>query len=219
MKIAIEDLGEVHDTLILEIGDEQTVLEEAEKWYYGYVDRADVVLRHARKSMKSDVELVTPSSVKIKKLEVPKFNSSHKSYFKWKSTFERYTSGLDAAIKYDYLLSCTQGGSNEYVNNKSTYSEAISKLDNVFGNVHEIIRILLDEIRRIPPVKEFDFKAFENFSYQVNNFRDRLIKMKLTHEVENKYVLNELERKLCHNDLHKWLDSLKDDIDDRKVQM
>ena len=120
---------------------------------------------------------------------------------------------MDNDTKYDYLLSCTDGKAYEYVSNQRTYEDAIGKLDKEFGNVHEIMKILLDEIRVIPRLKESEFTAFENLSFKVNNFRDKLIEMGLQEEVENKYVLNEIEDKLCKDDLHKWLDSLGDEID------
>ena len=83
---------------------------------------------------------------------------------------------------------------------------------------YKIMKILLEEIRDIPRLKESEFTAFENLSFKVNNFRDKLIEMGLQEEVENKYVLNEIEDKLCKDDLHKWLDSLGDEIDSRRVE-
>ena len=49
-------------------------------------------------------------------------------------------------------------------------------------------------------------KFFERFSFQVNNFRDRLMEMGLINEIENTYVLHEIEGKMNNADLEKWLE-------------
>ena len=162
-----------------------------------------------------DTKNVIPN-IRIQKLQVPKFDNSPTSYFKWKLTFERYMKQFDDETKYDYLYSYTEGISHEYVMNKSNYKDAIAILDEKFGNKHIILKSLLDEIRYLPVVKRGDYKTFENLAFKVNNFRDRLIEMSLGNEVENSYILQELESKLCSEDLYKWFGSLKD-VNHRKV--
>ena len=84
--------------------------------------------------------------------------------------------------------------------------------------MHEIMKILLDEIRCLPRMREFEYSAFEHLSFKVNNFRDRLIEMRLHEDFENKYILNEIESKLHKDDLHKWLVSQGDAVDGRRVE-
>ena len=144
----------------------------------------------------------------MKKLEIPTFNSDPKMYHKWKQTFLRYTSNYDEEAKYDYLLSHTEGEANRYIANRREFSEAIEKLDEKFGNIHDIMGILTDEIKAISLVHKGDFKGFESLTLKVNDFQDRLILMGKEHEVENSFILKEIEGKL-----QKWLESQGEDVD------
>ena len=84
---------------------------------------------------------------------------------------------MEDETKYDYLFLHTGGKAHEYVSNKSVYSEAMAMLDEKFVNKHVILKLLLDDIRRLPMVTRDNFNAFENISFKVCNFRDRLIEM------------------------------------------
>ena len=86
-----------------------------------------------------------------------------------------------------------------------------------FGDKHFILKLLLEDIKSIPLVKSGDFIGFEKLSFRVNNFRDRLIEMGLINEVENSFVLNEIENKLDTPGLHKWLESLNHNVGQRRV--
>ena len=57
-----------------------------------------------------------------------------------------------------------------------------------------ILKALLDELRCLPVVKGGDYTVFEDLAFKVNNFRGRLIEMSLRDEVENSYILQELEK-------------------------
>ena len=59
------------------------------------------------------------------------------------------------------------------VSNKRTYLDAMKSLELKFGNIHMIMRLLIEDIKSIPFVKKGDFKAFEKFSFSVNEFKDR----------------------------------------------
>ena len=143
--------------------------------------------------------------IKFKKLEIPKFNSDPKNFFKWKEKFERFTGHLDANSKYDYLFASTMGLAHHYVANKSDYNEAMERLIEKYGNVHMIMGILLEEIKAIPVVRKGDFRAFEQLTFKINDFSDRLKLMGLANEADNNYILKELEEKLNAEDTQKWL--------------
>ena len=67
-------------------------------------------------------------------------------------------------------------------------------------------------------VRKGDFRGFERLTYEANNYRDRLLEMGCGAESENSYVLKELESKLCTEDIQKWLESMGDRMDERKVE-
>lgn len=80
----------------------------------GYIDE----LKEPEKAKKT-------TSIKVKKLDVPKFDSDPKSYYKWKETFLRYTKEFEDEARYDYLFSHTEGEAHSYVANRCTFYEAI----------------------------------------------------------------------------------------------
>ena len=111
LKDAMENLGEAQDTVINLITDDEEKpkkLEEAEKWYYSYDDRVNNIIKKALKPEvgAGDTKNVIPN-IRIQKLQVPKFDNSPTSYFKWKLTFEMYMKQFDDETKYDYLYSYT----------------------------------------------------------------------------------------------------------------
>ena len=158
------------------------------------------------------------TSVKLKKLDVPKFNGDPRSFYKWKNIYERYTKNLSNEMKYDYLLASTEGEAKRYVENRLTYEAAIQKLEEKFGNIHMIMGILIDEIKSLPIVRKGDFRTFEQLSLRVNDFHDRLILMGRVDDAENSYVLKEIESKLNNEDVQRWLESCGDNVDFRKVK-
>ena len=189
-----------------------------EDWYYEYVKKANQAMQKASAYDGGSSSSRSSNEIKIEKLKLPKFDSSPKTYFKWKKTFERYLKDRDDETKYDYLLTHVEGEAKEYVANKSSYGDAIAKLDEKYGNKHYIMKLLLEDVRKLPTAAIGNFAAFEKLSFQVNNFSDRLIEMGLKEEVENSYVLHEIESKLNSPDLERWLESLQENVDKRTVE-
>ena len=175
----------------------------------------------AREYLDTDAQTspIAPSTyVKIQKLKIPLFESHPRKYLKWKETFERYTVNLSDEVKYDYLVESTKGDAHNYVSNTSNYRDAIAKLDKQYGNKNLIMTLLIDDVRSLPPVRKGDFKGFEKLAYETNKFRNRLLEMGHEAEVENTYILKEIESKLNYDDLQKWLESTGDNVDNRKVE-
>ena len=218
VKESMEALGEAQDAYVSLLGEDQANMDAADGWYYEYDDRVNQAIMKANLLMdpSAGIKGKTPVSVKIEKLQLPKFNSSPKNYFKWKSTFERYLQGYDEKAKYDYLLSHTTGRANKYVASKSTYLEAIGILEDKYGNKHVILKMLLEEIRSLAVAKKGDFDAFENLAFKASTFCDRLIEMNMDSEVESSYILHELESKMNAEDIQRWLESCET-VDERKV--
>ena len=111
----------------------------------------------------------------------------------------------------------TIGKAHDYVENRSTFHEAMLKLDEKYGNVYAIMGLLVDEIKALSVVKKGDFKSIEDLSFKVNRFHGRLIEMDRRGDDENSYVLKEIESKINPEDLHKWLESQGDNVDTRMV--
>ena len=226
LKFTMGELGELHDAVIENIPEgenNETEVAHDDEWYYRYDVMVDNVIKDAneyviRKETPIPAnEIPISTGVKLKKLEIPIFNSDHREYFKWKEMFERYTRKLDELTRYDYLFNHTKGESHGIIRGKQNYKEAIDGLDREFGNKTYAMKLLIDDIRRLGLVRKGDHKTFEKLSREVNGFKDRLTTMGKANEVENTYVLQEIEGKLCHEDKQKWLESMGSNIDDRTV--
>ena len=159
--------------------EEEANYDEIVTWYDKYDYEVNKEIARTREYLQS-IQLQESNSqimeIKIKKLSIPVFESQPKKYLKWKSTFERYTVNLSDEISYDYLLQNTKGYAHEFVANKSTYDEAVDKLDKEFGNKH-VINLLIDDIKTIAVVRKGDFRAFERLTYEASNFRDPLLEI------------------------------------------
>ena len=201
----------------------QGEIEDSENWYNEYVKRTAIAIKEARAYLEvldQDQQLIqanTDASIKLKRLEIPKFKSEPTKFYKWKRMFERFTQRCDDALKYDYLLCCTDGEARRYVENRNDYAVAMEKLEEKYGNKHMIISLLIDEIKVLSIVKRGDFKSFENLFIKVNDFHEKLTLMNNSKDAENSYILKEIESKLNADDLQKWLESRGDDVDIRTV--
>ena len=199
VKYTFKELGDLQDNLISLIEDEDVeTIDQNTAWYDNYDEKVNQsIIAHAREYIQHrETRTMNEVPVKLVRLTVPVFESDHKKYLKWKETFERYTNSLTEEVKYDYLLSCTKGKSNELVSNKKGYWEVLASLDKEFGNKLLIMGLLIDDLKSVPVVKRGDCNVFENLAYAANMFRDRLNEMGLAAEAENTYILRELESKL-----------------------
>ena len=225
-KEALDEVLNIHEEFIGLMEDEgaDATIDEEENWYQEVSKKVDVAVKEARtylQTMKDDnvkeVAKDASSAYKLKKLECPTFKSDPKQFHRWRETFERFTAGYNDETRYDYLFSHTEGESHCYVANRKVYSEAILKIEEKYGNVHDIVAILIDEVKSLAVTRRGDFSSFENLELKVNDFHDRLVLMKKEAEVENSYILKELEEKLCSDGLQKWLESTGDAVDSRTV--
>ena len=192
VKSAIGSLGEVHDSIINLIPDEDKALvEEQFKWYNDYDLKATLAIKEARNliesfhpTQKKQLTAQLDPHVKLAKLEIPKFASDYRNYLKWKSQFERYTRHCDDEVKYDYLYTNTQGAAHRIVTGTQKYQDAIFKLKE-FGDVNYTLKLLIDDIRALNLVKKGDHSSFINLSHEVNKFKDRLEDLGKSKEVLN----------------------------------
>ena len=204
LKECMDELGIEHDKLMEYIVETDTdAITEEEKWYTVYDAKTNETVKKAREYIEKNADATRSqpvTHVKLKKLELPKFNGDPKEYHKWKGIYDRFTNECDDETKYDYLLSSTTGEARRYVENKANFTEAIQRLDEKYGNIHTIMGVLIDEIKSLHTVRRGDFRAFEQFSLKVDEFYDRLKLMGKASDVENSYVLKELESKLNTED-------------------
>ena len=128
----MDDLGKEHDNVMQHIAEtEIDAIAEEEKWYTAYDAKTNEAVKQARKYIDDEdtTKLQPVKHVKLKKLELPKFNGDPKDYYKWKGIYDRFTNECDEETKYDYLLSSTTGEARRYVENKANFTEAIEQLD------------------------------------------------------------------------------------------
>ena len=75
-------------------------------------------------------------------------------------------------------------------------NEALTRLDEYFGNKNLVLTLLIDDVKAVPYVRKGDFKGFERLSYETNKFRNRLLEMGHESDAENTSILKEIESKL-----------------------
>ena len=124
LKYNMEDLGVVHDDYVSLLGEDVAVLATEEAWYAAYDSKTNEAIKKAREyidisEVAAQITIDKSKSVKLKKLEVPKFSGDSKDYYKWKSVYERFTKDCDEETRYDYLLTSTSGEARKYVENKT----------------------------------------------------------------------------------------------------
>ena len=81
LKNAMELLGDCHDDVITKVGDDEDKLQQEEQWYHNYDVRANSIIKDASRyihSMGAGV-VDAPKHVKIKKLDLPSFESDHRN--------------------------------------------------------------------------------------------------------------------------------------------
>ena len=223
LKSAVGQLGLIQDEImvLLDGEDDRTVVETQENWYNSYNKKVIFAIKEAKSYILRISPPTAPSlpaaHIKLKRLEIPKFDSDPKKFMKWKEIFERFTKGLDETTKYDYLLNCTLGEAQNYVSNRNDYDAAMAKLNEKYGNVHTLIGQLIDEIKMLPVTRKGDFKSFEHLSLRIQDFHDRLVLMGRERDVENSYILKEIESKLNVDDFQRWLESQGNQVDERSV--
>ena len=225
LKYVLGELGSLQDEVLSVLESEDITKPEVQvrlttenNWYDTYDNKVNLAIREARKYIAETKEAEAKPRVKVKKLEVPKFTSEPKDFHKWKETFERYTGTFDNSTKYDYLYTYTTGEAHTCVANRRDYSDAMKKLEEKYGNVHDLISTLVDEVKGLSITRRGDLRTFENLSLRVNEFHDRLVLMGKESECENSYILKEIEGKLCPDDYHKWLESRGSGVDKRTVK-
>lgn len=226
LKASMDELGSSQDSYMVYCDEESNCYEIEEEWYYNYDVKVNIAIREAKEYIQrknppiqmAHNQEIDISALKLNKLEIPTFRSDHKEYFAWKDMFERCIIHLDVVSKFDYLYSHTKGDANIMIKEEHNYHDAIKILDKEYGNKNYILKLLLDDIRKLDIVKKGDHKSFQNLSREINSFRSRFRIMGMENELENAFVLQELECKLNYDDRQKWFESLNESIEDRKVE-
>ena len=117
---AMEEVGPSHDKVMTYMKDDDAV-ETEDSWYDELdceVNKSIKIARdHIRKvaetnETSTNTKIETPQ-FKLKKIEMSTFDSDHRTYYKWKEQFDRYTKHLDNEMKYDYLLNYTKGDAHK----------------------------------------------------------------------------------------------------------
>ena len=160
VKLAMNDVAIVNDEIIgLIPDDDKDTLEQQNRWYNDYDNRALMAIREAR-NLLEDKPDNRMSHIKLAKLEIPNFSGDYRNYMKWKSQFQRYTKQCDEEVKYDYLYRHSKGNAHKIVNGSQTYADAIAKLDKEFGDVNYTLKLLVDDIRAVNVVRRGDHLSF-----------------------------------------------------------
>ena len=105
LKFCMDELGVAHDDYMDRVDDTNNEsLETEDAWYNTYDVRTNKAVKTARDYIgrieSAIAEEKKSKQVKLQKLQIPKFESDPKDYYKWKAD-ERYTQEFSDEIKYD----------------------------------------------------------------------------------------------------------------------
>ena len=149
----------------------------------------------------------------LERIKVPQFSALNiKNYRTWKNIFKdtmnknsqdegsqlaRLIEAIKAPLKYE--IECF------------TTTEAIwAFLDKLFGDDKELIRILMNEIKTMKPLKVEDTKSIRNFVATVRGFILRMEDVGASDEVKSRYVFAYILTKLTAEDQRAYRRSMID---------
>jgi hypothetical protein len=149
----------------------------------------------------------------LERIKVPQFSGNIKNYRTWKRIFEdtmkrnyenegsqlaRLIEAIQAPLRYE------------------TTTKAIWEfLDKLFGNDKELIKILMNDIKTMKPLKVKDAKSIRNLVATVRGFILRMEDVGASDEAKSRYVFADILAKLTVEDQRAYARSM---IDTKKIE-
>lgn len=152
--------------------------------------------------MQQGVPIPTTSQIQLPPAHLPKFDGNRKSWLSWKKLFTSMVgerSDLDESNKFYYLQSaCIEGEAIHIVNSttNSTYSSAMSKLEEKHGNDIQLKQQLVSELYNIESPSPKNAKSLCNFVTRIESCRSFLSTVGIDIEQWSLLLLLHLSTKL-----------------------
>ena len=136
--------------------------------------------------------------LKLQPMPLPKFHGEIKEYPRFKDDFQKQVVPSVSETQQPYVLkSCLTGDALDDVKNVDhSIEEMWKRLDNKYGEPSKIIDVIMNDIKKIKPVKENENIKFIKLVDTVErSFRD-LERLKLDSELSNAHSVSLIEEKL-----------------------
>ncbi|CAB3991322.1 sushi, von Willebrand factor type A, EGF and pentraxin domain-containing 1 [Paramuricea clavata] len=153
----------------------------------------------------------------LERIKVPQFSGNIKNYRTWKKIFEdtmkrnyesegsqlaRMIEAIQATLRYE--IKCF------------TATKAIREfLDKLFGDNKELIKILMNDIKTMKPLKVKDAKSIQNLVATVRGFILRMKDVGASDEAKSRYVFADILAKFTVEDQRAYARSM---IDTKKIE-
>lgn len=141
---------------------------------------------------------------RLKKVDLPKFHSELRDYFRWKSTFEvlvEKNGELDGNAKFMYLEQSLTGEAHKIMehldHSEESYKIALDMLEKKYGGKERQIQHLYNTVKDIKPVK--DFHSLQEFQYTLLGVQSMLT----TFDMRQEGII--LHMQLCEKLHHRYM--------------
>ena len=156
----------------------------------------------------------------LERIKVPQFSGNIKNYRTWKRIFSNTMekNGEDQASQLARLIEAIQPPLRYEVECFTTTGAIWKFLDRLFGDDKELIRILMNDIKTMKPLKAKDTKSIRNFVATVRGCILRMEDVGATDETRSRYVFADILAKLTIEDQRAYGRSMIDTKKDEDLQ-
>ena len=226
-------IREVHDQiteLMVEADIETTDFINHDSFITGIIEKyGDLLakLEHYRKGCEMakrlneiPTELGSKTKSNLERIKVPQFSGNIKNYRTWKRIFKDTMSknSQDEGSQLARLIEAIQSPLKYEIECFTTTEAIWAFLDKLFGDDKELIRMLMNEIKTMKPLKVKDAKSIRNFVAVVRGFILRMEDVGASDEVRSRYVFADSLTKLMVEDQRAYRRSMIDTKKDENLQ-
>ena len=146
--------------------------------------------------------------IRVQRLGAPVFNGSIKEYASFKRNYKTImeNSGYDKIhLAYQLKTESLPEGGKRLVKNLNDYDEIWDRLDEKYGDVGELISVVLKDISQIKTVDDDDDKGMINLADRVEEGYQDLRCIGKEGQLANIVMIKTIESKLPKRVLREWL--------------
>ena len=198
----------------------KTSMQSAMSMAYVYMSRCDEVNQKRRttaddvtptsevRSSHSRAETLSACKVKPEKLKLPSFSGNIRTFAKFKKDFAKivvpfYTDEFQRA--YVMKESCLKGIPKSLVENIDDLSDIWERLENKYGDVIDLVDVVIADINEMQPLKGNDDQKFVELVDKLEKGLQDLEAIDARKELANAYTVKMVEKKLSRRIYMEWL--------------